>query len=254
MTTRDRIVLMCIAVLVVIGAGWELVVSPKRKEATKLATQVTEAQKQLSTAEGQLANARQAQAQYSSAYASIVNLGKAVPTGEQVPSLIYEIAQASGGKNVDFSSIVAGSGSGSASATPGASSSPAGAATAAAGFTQLPFTFVFEGGFSDLERFFHQLDSFATRTTSGTLDVSGRLLTIQSIKLGPSTTGATAATVKGPPKLAGTVTATAYVLPASQGLTAGATAAAPAGAAPAASSSSSGASSPAAPAIVRVTP
>jgi hypothetical protein len=247
MTTRDRIVLMAVIVLAVIGAGWVLVVSPERKEAKKLGAQVTEAQTQLSQAEGQLANARQAQAQYASAYADIVKLGKAVPTSQQVPSLIYEIAQASGGKNVDFASIVAGSGSGA-----GSTSSAATAATAAAGFSQVPFTFIFEGGFNDLSHLFHQLDGFAMRTATG-LQVNGRLLTIQSIKLGPATTTGPASTAaKGPPKLSGTVTATAYMLPATQTLTGGATTAAPAGVAPAASSP--GASSPAAPAVARVTP
>lgn len=245
---RDRIVVICVVVLAVLGAGWVLVVSPKRKEANKLAAQVTEAQTQLQSAEGQLANARQAQAQYASAYAAIVNLGKAVPTSQQVPSLMYELAQVSGGKHVDFTSIVAGSGSGSAP------SSPAAAASSAASFSQLPFTFVFEGGFGDLERLFRQLDGFATRSASGTLQVNGRLLTIQSVKLGPATTAGNPAAVKGAPRLTGTVTATAYVLPATQSLTAGGTATAPAGTAPAAAPGSAGSGSPAAPAIARVTP
>jgi hypothetical protein len=258
MTMRDRLVLIGVVVLAVLGAGWVLVVSPERKEANKLATQVNEAQSQLQSAEGQLNNARQAQAQYSTAYAAIVNLGKAVPTSQQVPSLIYELAQVSGGKNVNFASIVAGSGNGgpSAGAAPssaGSAPSSATGATAAASFSQLPFTFVFEGGFGDLERLFNQLDGFAKRTASGAVAVNGRLLTIQSVKLGPATTTvAGAATLKGPPKLSGTVTATAYVLPATQSLTGGATAAAPAGTAP--TPSASGSSSPAAPAIARVTP
>ena len=49
----------------------------------------------------------------------------------------------------------------------------------------MPFTFVFNGSFFDLEHLFHQLNSFTERTSSGGLQVSGRLLTIQSVKLAP---------------------------------------------------------------------
>jgi len=52
--------------------------------------------------------------------------------------------------------------------------------------------------------------------------VSGRLLTLQAVKLEP------AGTEGSSHQLTGTITATAYVLPASQGLTAGATPSAPA--------------------------
>ena len=105
MTGRDRIVVIGIAVLVVLGAAWLLVVSPERKQAAALSAQVSAASAQLQTADSQLANARSAQTQYAAAYASIVRLGKAVPPSEEVPSLMYQIAQASNQKDVEFSSI-----------------------------------------------------------------------------------------------------------------------------------------------------
>ncbi len=49
----------------------------------------------------------------------------------------------------------------------------------------MPFTFVFNGSFVDLYHLFQQLDRFTVRTASGGLQVSGRLLTIQSVKLAP---------------------------------------------------------------------
>lgn len=242
MTGRDRIVLMAVVVLALLGAAWMLVVSPERKQAKQLITQVEAAKAQLSSAEGQLSNARAAQSQYAAAYASVVSLGKAVPTDPEVPALIYEIEQASNRKNVNFASIVAGSGAGG---------TPASAASAVAtGFTQMPFTFVFDGSFFDLEHLFQQLNRFTTRTSSGNLQVSGRLLTFQSVKLAPSaelgkqSSGA----------LSGTITATAYQLPASQGLTAGASAASPAGAAAPVGATTAAGSSPTAPAIARVNP
>ena len=206
MTGRDRIVLIGVLVIALLGGAWVLVVSPKRSEANKLVAQVSEAKTQLASAQSQLATAQAAQAQYAKAYASIVSLGKAVPASQEVPSLIYQLSKATKQRNVEFTSIS----STTAAATPAAS------ATAAAGFSSMPFTFIFEGGFVDLERLFHQLSGFTLRQASGGLQVSGRLLTIQSVKLAPAT-GAESAGAGKPSssqKLNGTITATAYVLPA----------------------------------------
>jgi hypothetical protein len=248
MTARDRLVLIVVCVLVVLGGGWVLVVSPERKQAGKLQGEVSTASSKLSTAESQLANAREAKARYASAYSSIVSLGKAVPPGREVASLVYQLARASSQKHVEFASIVNGGGAGSSSSSASSSASGAGSQPAAlAGFTQMPFTFVFNGTFFDLYHLFQGLNRFTVRTASGGVQVSGRLLTIQSAKLAPiSAEHATG----GPQLLTGTITATAYVLPASQGLTGGAT---PVGPTPA-SAPSSGATSPTAPAIARVGP
>ena len=244
MTNRDRMVLIGLSVLAVLAAGWILVVSPERQQASKLQAQVSTAQTELSGAEGKLASARTAQSQYASAYTSIVSLGKAVPPTAEVPSLIFQLSQATGQKDVEFSSITAGGGS-SASASPAASA----AGAAAAGFTAMPFTFIFNGSFFNLEQIFHRIDSFASSSSSGSIQVSGRLLTIQSVKLSPQDTTGT----KGSSGvLSGTITATAYELPATQGLTGSGTTATPGGVAPAATSGA--ASSPTAPATVSVTP
>jgi hypothetical protein len=256
MTNRDRLVLIGLASLAILGAAWLLVVSPERKQASSLKAQVDAASAQLASAEGDVAHARADQARYTSAYASVVSLGKAVPAGQEVPSLIYQLAQASNQKNVDFSSITSGAGAAggaaSTAATPGATGTAAGAATA--GFTQMPFTFVFNGSFDDLYHLFQQLNRYTTRTTSGGLQVSGRLLTIQSTKLAPLTNSASTSGPQASEQLTGTITATAYVLPASQGLTGGATASSPAGASTAPVSGAGAVSSPSAPAVARVTP
>jgi hypothetical protein len=247
MTGRDRMVLIVVVVLAALGGGWMLLVSPKSKEAGKLGKQVSEAQTQLASAEGQLSNARAAQAQYAKAYASIVSLGKAVPPSQEVPSLIYQLSQATNAKKVEFTSIASSASTGASSATAVA----AAAADAAAGFSAMPFTFVFNGSFFDLEHLFQQLNGFTVRKASGGLQVSGRLLTIQSVKLTPE---APAGGAGGSGTLSGTVSATAYVLPAAQGLTGGATPSSPTGASAPVASTSGASSSPTAPAIARVTP
>jgi hypothetical protein len=242
MTTRDRIVLMVVCALALPLALWFMAVAPERKQASKLDARIKAANTQLASAEGELASARNGQSRYSEAYASIVSLGKAVPATQEVPSLVYQLDQASNQKHVEFSSVVS-STSGSAA---GSSSASAPAAAAPTVFTQMPFTFVFNGGFADLDHLFQQLNRFAERSPAGVLQISGRLLTVQGIKL------ERARDVKEADNghLAGTITATAYVLPASQGLTAGATPAGPAGAG---AQASTGGASPTTPAIASVT-
>jgi Tfp pilus assembly protein PilO len=247
MTGRDRMFLIVVSVLAVLAAAWLLVVAPEREKASKLGTQVAAARAQLLTAEGQVASARGAQSQYAAAYASIVKLGKAVPASQEVPSLIYQLDQVSNRKRVDFFSITAGSGG-----TAGPASASSGPSVAAAGLTQMPFTFVFNGTYDELSHLFDQLNRFTVRTASGALRVSGRLLTIQAVKLAP-VTGSEPASGKGvSPRLTGTVTASAYVLPATEPSLSEATPSSPGGATTPAASTGAGSSSPTAPAITRV--
>jgi hypothetical protein len=167
-----------------------------------------------------------------------------------VASLLYQLEEASNLRDVSFNSIASGGADASSTAT--AAAAPAAGSTtssASSGFTQMPFTFVFSGGFFSLEHLFRELTSFTTHQGPDGLRVSGRLLTIQSVKLSPETTS-TATSHGGGQKLTGTVTATAYVLPAGSDVTAGATPSAPAGVAAPSSSSSS----PTTPAVAKVTP
>jgi len=254
MKGRDRIFLIGVVVLLVLVVSYMMVVSPERKQAASLGTQVSTAASELAAVQTQVASGSGAQAKYATAYTSIVSLGKAVPPSEEVPSLIYQIAQASGQMHVEFSSILPATAGGSAPAAASASTA------ASTGFTQMPFTLAFNGSFLGLYHLFQQLDGFTVVSPSGAVQVSGRLLTIQSVKLAPAggsgggASGGSAAASEG---LSGTVSATAYVLPPGQGLTAGATTSAPAGAGEAstATPASAGASkSPTPPATARVTP
>jgi hypothetical protein len=262
MTGRDRIVLMAIVVLVLLAGGYVMVVSPERKQATEAQTAVQTAKGQLESAEQQAASARAAQRRYAAAYSSVVSLGKAVPPADEVPSLIYELEQASNQREVDFNSI-ASSATGGASGAAGASAATAASTAASGGFTQMPFTFIFKGSFAGLAHLFGQVEGFAVRTNAGGLAVSGRLLTIQGVTITPENGGsagnkATGGSSSGASSgaLTATVTATAYVLPATQGLTGGATPSSPsaAGATTTASAGSSGSSTPATPAVVKATP
>jgi hypothetical protein len=80
------------------------------------------------------------------------------------------------------------------------------------------------------------------------MDVTGRLLRIESVTLKPDQTGF--------PRIRAEIGASSYLVPSSEGLTAGATATGPAGATPAPASASAGGGTPSATnaTVIGVTP
>jgi hypothetical protein len=268
MKPRDRIAIVGVLAVVVVGAAWLKVVSPERAKVRTAESKVTTANQQLQSARGELSAAKSAQRKYAEAYASIVRLGKAVPAADEVPALVYELEHAANSHHVEFASITSGGSSGSSS---GASSAKAGAAAGSqpAVFTQMPFTFTFSGTFADLYHLLTTLQGFATYAQRDGINVTGRLLTIQDLDLVPATSsgaGAGGSAAGGHPgkgakgqqgspseQMTGTVTAAAYVLPPSVGLTGGATPSGPSAAGKTTSGGSSGGSgSSAAPAAATI--
>jgi Tfp pilus assembly protein PilO len=243
MTGRDRMVVVVLGAIAALAVAWLLVVSPERKQAAQVRSKVESARTELSTAQTKLAEAQDAEKRYAAAYASIVSLGQAVPADSEVASLVYELDHASSNDKVGFESITAGA-TGSGTSTSAATSSAATAATG--GFQALPFTFSFTGTYEQLYKLMGRLQGFTVSKSDGSVNVNGRLLSIQGVSLAG---GSTASGSSG--KLTASVTATAYVLPAGQTLTAGASASAPAGVTTASSASSG---STATPAIVRPLP
>ena len=220
MTTRDRLMLIGIVALAVLLGAWFTTVSPEREKASKVTAEVEAAHQTLATAESQADSATSAQAQYSSAYASLVSLGQAVPSSAETPALIYTLDRATHVRNVQFSSITSGA-TGSSGASAGATP-----AALSVGFTQQPFTFVFDGSFVDLYKLLNQLEGFTVQTPTGSLHVNGRLLTIDSVSLTPDASeaqGSSGSSKQKAGQLTGTITATAYVLPAGQAALGGAT-------------------------------
>jgi Tfp pilus assembly protein PilO len=218
MRERDRLILIGGVVVAVLVVAWMFWVSPERKQATSVHAQVATAQQTLSTAQSQLAAAQGSKAQYASAYSALTGVGKAVPATPEIPSLMYEINQATATHDVTFNSIsnsgsAAQSGSATATGTPG-------------GFTPLPISFTFTGTFFDLYHLLGRLQSFEVQTPSGKLEVTGRLLTITGATLTPVTDGGAGSSASSTSsscscghsapanlKLTGAITATAYVMP-----------------------------------------
>jgi Tfp pilus assembly protein PilO len=108
LTDRDRKIVFALLPLLVIGVYWFLILSPKRKEATKLDTQVTTAQQARDTAVSQANTLEQAKANFASQYAQMVRLGKAIPTQVDMPSLIVQLDAAAKGTGIQFGDIKVG--------------------------------------------------------------------------------------------------------------------------------------------------
>ena len=128
---------------------------------------------------------------FRSAYSTVVRLGKAVPGDDDVRSLVVQLDRASKSTFVDFQSIEVGS----ATAAPATSTStvptgsgaalPPGATIGPAGFPMMPFSFSFRGEFFRLGKFFQRLDAFV-KNNNDRIDVTGRLLTVDALKLSPT--------------------------------------------------------------------
>jgi Pilus assembly protein, PilO len=105
LTDRDKKLMMIILPLVLVLAFWFLVLSPKRKEAKTLATQVTTAQQARDTAVAQAATLQQAKSRFATEYAEMVRLGKALPTNVDMPSLLVQLSQSAKGTGIEFGDI-----------------------------------------------------------------------------------------------------------------------------------------------------
>jgi Tfp pilus assembly protein PilO len=241
-TARDRTVLIVVGLLALLGGFWFLAISPKRKEASDVAAKVSVAQTRLDTAQASAASADAARKQYSADYATVARLGKAVPVDDDMPSLVYQLSHTAKVNHIDFraikltgaattgaaptgiaAAVASANGNTSAtSSTPAATVAPVlppGAAVGTAGFPTMPFSFNFNGSFVHMQRFLKAINGL-TAVQGKNINVTGRLLTVDGVglKAGP----------QGFPNVDATVAATAYLLPADEGLTAGATSATPA--------------------------
>jgi len=233
MTLRDRAMVLALVLAALAAGGWFLVLAPMRDEAGSLGAQIDTQRQTIASAQSDLASGAQAQREYARDYATVARLGAAVPDDDNVASLIVQVQQAATATNVDFRSLKVGQGSGasapapppppasgSAPATQAATATlPPGASVGPAGFPTMPFAFTFTGNFFHLSDFVGRLERFLV-VRNRQVSVSGRFMTIDGIGLD--------AAPQGFPHIQASVAATTYLLPASQGLTNGASPSGPA--------------------------
>ena len=120
-----------------------------------------------------------------------------------------------------------------ATASTSSSGLPPGAAVGPAGFPTENFTLTFQGNFFRLADLLRRLETFVNVNNSH-VAVSGRLITLNAISLGAAPSGF--------PQMDTTISATTYLVPASQGLLNGATPSSPGTSSTSAASSKTSAS------------
>jgi len=243
----NRTVIACVVLAVLVGAFWVLALSPKRKEAADLASQVEKVQAEVASKQQEVAQAADAKRKFPGDYRQLVLLGKAVPGSDDTASLLVQLNGIADRSGVQFRSIELDSSESGAVAAPApapapvapaaggtgtpvsatvapteaaASVLPIGATVGSAGLGVMPYKLSFRGGFFETADFLQGLDRLV-RTKTGELAANGRLVTIDGFAITPDSQ-------LGFPNLQASFTVTTYLTPPQQGVTAGATPAAPA--------------------------
>jgi Tfp pilus assembly protein PilO len=244
-----------LAIAALLAAFWFLVLTPKRDQAADLQTQIESLEASVAEQEQLAAAAEQAKGTYAENYHRLVVLGKAVPGDDDTSSLFVELQESAQGTGVELDVIELTPGTVAAPAAPAAQTTtdqaaaegtptagsetataapateasaamlPLGASVGPAGLPVMPYKLSLRGDFFELAAFMDRLDELVG-IREGEPFVHGRLITTDSFELGPDEE-------KGFPDLTATLNLTTFVTPADQGLTAGATPAAPAPTSPA---------------------
>jgi Tfp pilus assembly protein PilO len=194
MKQRDRLILALVGVAALTAACWFVALAPKRERTQALAAQVAQALVRRDAASAKAAAAEQSKARYATDYATVARLGKALPPKADVPSLVFQLESAARAAKVDFRKVTVENLPAAAPGTTGTTS----------GISSTPFSFSFEGSFFGLQRMLHEIDRFS-RVKGTRVSVSGRLLTLDQVKLSAGRDGL--------PNVKADITANAYVAP-----------------------------------------
>jgi hypothetical protein len=208
---KQKLLIGVVAALAALAAYWFLLLAPKREEAAALATKVEAAQAAVAQAEATLGSYREAQAAYKGLSATVARLGKAVPAGDDVRSLVVQLESAAAGSEVDFASIQTGAASAPDPATASAATDVAAPPGASAGFSAMSFNLEFKGSYLRLSELFSRLERFV-RVRNERIDVTGRLLRVEGLTMTPESGDYR--------RLGAKVTVSTYLVPATAGLAA----------------------------------
>jgi hypothetical protein len=124
MTDRDRKILLALIPLVVIIGYYFLLLAPKRQEASKIRDELSQAQAVRDTAQQKASQLAGAKRSFASDYATVIRIGKSIPTSVDMPSLLVQLDRAARGTGIQFTDIKAGERS-AAPTTPAAATAPA---------------------------------------------------------------------------------------------------------------------------------
>ena len=215
---RNSILLVAVAFIAMAGAYWMLILAPKRDEAAALNTQIAAKQAALAAAEAELATYEAARDRLPRQLhaRSRASARPSRPTTTCARSWCSSTRpppaarSTSASINLDGSAGAAPAGSGG---TAGRDRDPRGDHAAArqldvgsAGFSAMPFSFKFNGQLLQPRGASSSASTASSRSRTRSLDVTGRLLLLNSISLQPDT-------MKGYPLITAEVKANSYLLP-----------------------------------------
>ena len=158
LTARTIAIALLGLTVLVLGAGWFVVVSPKRSEASKLAATV-------SAKQSELAAAQHAQHANTSVHAVSSRLaGKALPDELLMPDIVDQLSSLAARSGVVLDTVTP------STATPGI------------GYEAVPLSVVVDGHYFAVERFLNLMRN-QVRLANGKLQASGRLFDVQGVQL-----------------------------------------------------------------------
>ena len=226
MNESTKTALAVIGAIAIAAAFWLVLLAPKRDKVGKLGEQTSRIQAEVFNELARAESSEAAKQNFSKNYTELVVLGKAVPVEAETPSLLVQLDGVGNSANARFLGIVGGGG-GESTVEPAAPTEgsvipqPLGATAGPSGLLAMPYELHYEGGFFDIANFIQGIDSLV-ETKGAQVDAKGRLITIDGFNLAPLGGGSGKTS-----KLTASFSATTYVTPPGQGITAGATPAGP---------------------------
>ncbi len=243
MTKRDRMMLLGVLAIVLLGAFWFLVLTPQRKASAEAEANLTAAKQELMAAQQKLTAGRQAQQDFRRDRTTIIKLGRVVPESDDIPTLLTQLEALAKRENVDFLSYSVEAGGGGASSATGAATGEASATAGAqtgtrstdtvaplyapgsveieGGLGRTPIALTLKGRYFELERYLRAVQRFAVLSSKET-STKGRLIIVDGFSYTPIDAAAAAvadgevAKAKKPsksPDLTATLSASVYFAP-----------------------------------------
>lgn len=108
LTDRDRKIVLVLVPIALLLVYWFLIFAPQRQEASKLGDQLSRVEADRDDAVSRAASLQGSRASYAQDYATVVRLGKAIPSTLDMPSLLVQLDSAADGTGIDFSKVMAG--------------------------------------------------------------------------------------------------------------------------------------------------
>jgi hypothetical protein len=107
LTDRDRKIVLVLLPVVLLAAFWFLLMVPKREEAATAGQELAAQEQRRDNAQLRAASLTTARTDFAADYAQLVRLGKAVPTGIDMPTVLVQLEDAARGTKIKFLRISA---------------------------------------------------------------------------------------------------------------------------------------------------